>query len=136
MAGLPNTTPLQLGLPRLITRAVLSAANTGRDGTGTIVDVATFVGTAAIPPNGGQVRTARVVATGTTTAGMLRTYIHDGTQYVCIQEDAVSAIVPSATVKAFTVTITLNRDFPPNTKLAMSTHNAETFHVIADIADY
>jgi hypothetical protein len=141
---IPNGLPVQTGLPRLVTRAVISAANTGRDGTGTIVDIASFIGStgAAVPyigPNGGQVRSVQIIATGTTTAGMIRLYIHDGTQYICLGADgeiAVTALTPSGTVKAFAQKVTLNRDFPPGSKFAASTHNAETFHLIADVVDY
>jgi hypothetical protein len=132
---LPNTTPIHLGPPRVATRAVVSAANTNRDGTGTIVDLVSMVSTAN--PNGGRVLKLYVSATGVTTAGMLRLFFHDGSNWALIREDDVTAIAaPGATTKSFKLTITLNEDIPVGCKLGMSTHNAETFHVVPIVADY
>jgi hypothetical protein len=66
------TSPTFTGTPRVGSSQV-SAANTGRDGTGTIVDLLT--GVAA----GTKVFEVRVQATVTTTAGMVRLYYYDGT---------------------------------------------------------
>jgi hypothetical protein len=134
MPALPNTTPLHPGIPRVIARITVSTANTNRDGTGTIGDLIT--NTTATTPNGSRVTKIIATATSTTTAGMLRFFLHDGTNYCLIQEESVSALTPSATVKAFTVTVTLNMDIGPTAKIGVSTHNAETFHVTAVVADY
>lgn len=111
----------------------ISAANTNRDGTGTIVDIIT--GVAA----GTYIKRVTIKATGTTTAGMVRLYLHDGTNTRLIREVDVTALTPSATVKAFSFEIDYADGLilPSNSwVLRASTHNAETFNVIAEGADY
>lgn len=104
--------------------AQISAANTGRDGTGTIVDVVTA------GANGTRVDDVTVVATGTTTAGVVRLFLHDGTNTRLWKEILVAAITPSASVevwKARFSDLALVLEF--GWKLQASTHNAETFNV-------
>lgn len=104
--------------------ATVSAANTNRDGTGTIVDIYTA------GASGGRVDDLVVKATGTTTAGMIRLYKHDGTAYRLLREVSVSVITPSATVQSFESVLTdLAWVFAATHKLAASTHNAENFTV-------
>jgi hypothetical protein len=77
--------------------AQVSAANAGRDGTGTIVTVAT--GTA----DGKRINVVRIKAIVTTTAGMIRLYYSpdSGVTNRLIGEVLVAAITASATVAAF-----------------------------------
>lgn len=106
----------------------ISAANTNRDGTGTIVSVITG-GT-----NGSRVDDITIQATGTTTAGMVRLYLSldGGTTNRLVREIAVTAATPSGTVQAFTTSLSnLALLLPNNTAvLRASTHNAETFNII------
>jgi hypothetical protein len=105
-------------------RQVVSAANTNRDGTGTIVDIF------AAGTNGSKVTSVVTKATGTTTAGMVRLFIKESSTYRLFDEVPVSAATPSATVETF-------RDIQPfddlilesGQTLAASTHLAETFVV-------
>lgn len=110
---------------------VVSAANTNRDGTGTIVDLVTGV------TNGTKVENVEITATGVTTAGMVRLYLYDGTNTRLLKEVAVTAITPSATVKAFTDTYSPGKCFlATGQKLQASTHNAEAFHVVVNVIEY
>jgi hypothetical protein len=104
--------------------AVINAANTNRDGTGTIVTVDT-AGT-----NGTRIDDIYITATGTTTAGMVRLYLHDGTNARLWREVPVTAVTPTASVAAFaSVLLNLGLVLAPGWSLRASTHNAETFHV-------
>jgi hypothetical protein len=112
----------------------VSAANTNRDGTGTIVTIATAGG------SGSKVERIVVQAAGTTTTGFVRLYVHDGTNARLIREVPVTAATPSGSVAAFRAEVDLS--FPSQIfvmqsgySLRASTHNAETFNIIAVGAD-
>lgn len=114
--------------------STISTANTNRDGTGTIGTVFT-AGT-----SGSRVDRIIVEATGTTTAGMVRLFLHNGTTAFLWREVSVSAITPSATVQTFSATQSSNSAvdigylplvLPTGWSLRASTHNAESFNVIA-----
>jgi hypothetical protein len=129
-----NVSPIFTLTPQ-IGRARISTANTNRDGTGTLGDVITG------GANGTRVGRIVITATSTTTAGMVRLYIYDGTNTRLWKEVPVSAITPSATVQAFTATIASPDSdpllvLPVNYVLRASTHNAETFDVIAHAGDF
>ena len=105
--------------------AQVSTANTARDGTGTLATVFT-AGT-----SGSRIDDLAVVATGTTTAGMVRLFLHDGTNARLWREVAVSAITPSATVSPFSSLLgNLALVLQTGWSLRASTHNAETFNVL------
>lgn len=128
------TSPQFASTPRTAV-AQVTAANTGRDGTGTIVSVITG-GT-----NGTRIDSVQIVAAGTTTAGMVRLYLHDGTNTRVIDEIPVTAITPSATVQTFLTTRQYSLTQPvilPSSSwsLRASTHNAETFNVFAIGGDF
>lgn len=104
--------------------AQATAANTGRDGTGTIVTVLT-AGT-----SGSRIDDITITATGTTTAGVVRLFIHDGTTARLWREVLVSAITPSTTVSPFSATLTnLGLVLQTGFSLRASTNNAETFNI-------
>lgn len=126
-----NTTPIFTITPK-IGMAQISTANTNLDGIGTLGTVIT--GTA----NGTRINRIDIVATGTTTAGMVRLFISDGTNHRLWREVPVTAITPSATVQAFQdeVVPTEPLVLPSGYSLRASTHNAETFNVIAHAGDY
>jgi hypothetical protein len=107
----------------------VSVANTNRDGTGTIATIFTA------GASGSRVDDVVIVATGTTTAGMVRLFLHNGTDARLWVEVPVSAATPSGTVQAFTASL-LNQSLilPTGWSLRASTHNAETFNVIVDRA--
>jgi len=108
-------------------RADLSAANTNRDGTGTIVDIVSAAAAGTV------IEKIVVQATATTTAGMVRLYVHNGTSYRLFKEYAVTAVSATASVAAYRATDTFDVPLvlPTGYKIAASTHNAETFAVHA-----
>ena len=103
----------------------ISVANTNRNGTGTIVTI--FTGAT----NGSRVDDIYIVATGTTTAGVVRLFISDGSNVRLWQEILVSAITPSTTVAVWSYTL-LNQALllESGWSLQAATNNAETFNVI------
>lgn len=120
--------------PRMVV-AQVSAANTNRDGTGTVVDLIT--GVAA----GTRINKITVKGIATTTAGMVRIYFYDGTNTRLYREVIVTAITPSAFVKTFSEEILFSDADAPilvgtGHKLQASTHNAETFNIIVEAGDY
>lgn len=124
------STPSFVSTPR-IGIAQISTANTNRDGTGTVGTV--IAGVAA----GTRIMEVIVTATGTTTAGMVRLFLDDGSNVRLLQEIQVSAITVGASTKAFTATVTFDNLILPSTswELQASTHNAETFNVVALAGD-
>lgn len=109
--------------------AQVSTANTARDGTGTIATVFTA------GSSGSRVDDIVIIATGTTTAGMVRLFLHDGTNARLWQEVPVSAVTVSATVPAWTTSL-LNQALvlPNGWSLRASTEKTETFNVFVDRA--
>lgn len=103
----------------------ISVANTNRNGTGTLVTI--FTGAT----NGSRVDDIYIVATGTTTAGVVRLFISDGSNIRLWQEILVSAITPSTTVAVWSYTL-LNQALllESGWSLQAATNNAETFNVI------
>lgn len=115
----------------------VSTANTNRDGTGTIATIFTA------GSSGSRIDAINLKAVGTTTAGMIRLFIHDGTNTRLLTEVPVTALTPSATVPAWeaqlntnTMTQVLPIILPTGYSLRASTNNAETFNVIAAGGDF
>lgn len=75
----------------------------------------------------------RVIAKGTTTAGMIRLFLHDGAAYHFYEELVVAAITPSATVAAFDIEYIPTKPLvlPTGWSLRASTEKAEAFSVLA-----
>lgn len=114
--------------------AQVSTANTNRDGTGTLASV--IAGGAS----GTVINSIRIIATGTTTAGVVRLFLHDGTNTRLFREVLVPAITPSTTVEAFSRLVTFALPdvlMLPSTnwEIRASTHNAEVFNIIVQGAD-
>jgi hypothetical protein len=123
-----STTAAFASTPR-VSLARISAANTNRDGTGTIV-------TAFVPgANGSRIERIRVKANAVTTAGQVRLFlsVDSGVTWRLFQEIAVSAATPSATVQSWEGNVTLGSTsplfLPATAYLGASTHNAEAFEV-------
>ena len=130
------TTPAYTATPKN-GMAAISVANTGRDGTGTI---GTIFSAGA---SGSRIDKIIIKAQGTTTAGMVRLFIHDGSNARLIDEVLVQAITPSATVQSFQVVLAANQItvelpiiLPNGYSLRASTHNAESFNIIAMGGDF
>ena len=104
--------------------AQVTTANTARDGTGTIATVFTA------GASGSRIDDVTITAVATTTAGMVRLLLHDGTNARLLREVEVSAITPSGTVAAFIASLSnLALVLQSGWSLRASTHNAETFNV-------
>ena len=106
--------------------AQVTTANTNRNGTGTIVTV--FTGGSS----GSRIDDISIVATGTTTAGVVRLFLNDGTTSYLWQEILVSAITPSTTVAVWSSTL-LNQALllaSSSWSLRASTNNSETFNIL------
>lgn len=125
------TNPNYASTPRSAV-AQISAANTNRDGTGTIVTV--IAGAAS----GTRVDDIIIQATATTTAGIVRLFLSldGGTTNRLIREVEITARTPSGTTPAFRAELLdLGIILPnANAQLRASTHNAEAFNVIASRA--
>jgi hypothetical protein len=103
----------------------VTTANTNRDGTGTIATVLTA------GASGSRIDDIYMVATGTTTAGVIRLFVHDGTNARLLSETLVTAITPSTTVQVWSNTL-LSQGIVLKTgySLRASTQIAETFNII------
>ncbi len=107
----------------------VSVANTARDGTGTLATIFTA------GSSGSRIDDIKIQATGTTTAGAVRLFLHDGTNARLYDEILVPAITPSTTVEAFSaMLVNLGIVLPSGWSLRASTNNAETFNVIVSRA--
>lgn len=106
--------------------AQVSVANTARDGTGTLATVCTA------PSTGCRIEQIVITATGTTTAGMVRIFIYDGTNTRLFAEVPVTAITVGASTPGFTATLNFSTlVLEANDEIRAATHNAETFNVFA-----
>lgn len=104
--------------------AQVTTANTNRNGTGTIVSVF------SAGASGSRIDDIYIVATGTTTAGVVRLFISDGTNIRLWQEILVTAITPSTTVQVWSYALlNLALILPSGYSLQASTNNSETFNV-------
>ena len=115
----------------------VSVANTNRDGTGTIATIFTA------GASGSRIDAIDLKAVGTTTAGMLRLFIHDGTDARLLTEVSVVAVTPSATLPAWEAQLNTNSMsqilpivLPTGYSLCAATNNAETFNIIALGGDF
>lgn len=129
-----NTSPIFVLTP-VIASANVNAANTNRDGTGTLVDLIT----AGL--NGTRVDRLVFEAAVTTTAGVIRVFHYNGANSRLWKEILVTAITPSTTLAAFRwveertdgqALFTL----PPGHKLQFTMHNAESMNAFAHGGDY
>lgn len=109
----------------------VATANANRDGTGTVATLITGAATGT--------RIAEIVcqARVTTTAGMVRIFLYDGTTYRFFDEVAIAAATVSASVKGTRVSTLYSNLVLPNASwsVVVSTHNAESIDVVALGAD-
>lgn len=126
-----NTTPIFTDTARADAIAI-ATANSARDGTGTVGTVF------AAGADGSRIDSVTVVATGTTTAGVVRLFIHNGTAYFLWKEILVSAITPSTTVEVFRSVFIPDVPLvlPTGYSLRASTHVAENFCVHVSGGDW
>jgi hypothetical protein len=106
-------------------QAQVTTANAARDGTGTVATIFTA------GSSGSRIDDLTIQATATTTAGMVRLFLHDGTNTRLFREISVSAATPSATVAAYTSSLSnLALILQSGWSLRASTEKAETFNVL------
>ncbi len=112
--------------------AQVTAANTNRDGTGTVVAVWTA------PATGSRIDRLVVKAVSTTTQGMVRLYIHDGSNARLIYELPITPGTPSSVIPAFEQELVFDGGLLIQTgySLRASTEKAETFNIIAFGGDF
>jgi hypothetical protein len=122
--------PVFIGTPKVWQQA-LSVANTARDGSGTLADVMTA------GSNGSRIDKIRVVASGTTTAGVIRLFLYDGTNTYLFKEIIVAAITPSTSIAAWVGEMTFidGLVLPATWHLKAATNNAELFKIFAQGGD-
>lgn len=129
-----TATPIFIQTPRSEVVAI-STANTNRDASGTLSS-AVSAGT-----NGSKVERIDITATGTTTAGVVRIFVFDGSAYKLWREVLVQAITPSATIAVYTNSIDCSSPgsallLATGRSIKASTHNAETFNVTVILGDF
>jgi len=120
------SSPVFIGTPKTWLGQV-SAANTNRDGTGTLVDIVTAAA------NGSRLDEIDILGPGTATAGVVRLFLNDGTNTRLFKEVMVTATTPSTSVEVFRAVLAFAEGLvlPSGWKLKASTHNAEAFNVVA-----
>jgi len=104
----------------------ISTGTTARDGTGDVRTVFT-AGT-----NGSRIDDICIQAVNTTTSGMVRLFLNDGTNTRLWQEVSVTASTPSTSTQAFRALLSNQALVLANNtwNLRASTHNSEAFNVI------
>ena len=117
-----------------IGKANISVANTNRVVTG----VAGLTQVLEAGTDGTRLDRAKIQATATTTAGVVRLWIYSGSGNADLYDEIlVTAATPSVTVEAFNTVIDFNAEFlPAGYSLYASTHNSEAFNVIVFGGDY
>ena len=118
----------------------VSVANALRDGSGTVVTIFT----AGV--NGSRVDKVTCKAAQTTTAGMVRLFVHDGANFRLAYELLVTAVTASATVASFTGTVpTVEQGFandifplilPSGYSLRACTQVGEQINILAQGGDF
>ena len=112
--------------------AQVTTAETALDGTGNVVTVWTP------GADGGRIEYIRVKALVATSSGMIRLFIHNGTNSRLWHEIPVTAITPSASVESFEAEVVPTRPLvlPTGYSLRASTEKTETFNVFAHGGDF
>jgi len=108
----------------------ISTANGERDGTGTLGTVLTAAS------NGTLIKTVTVKARVSTTHGMVRLFVHDGTYTRLLKEIDVFPVTKASINPAFEAKVDLNYTLKAGWILKASTQNAESFNIIAEGLDW
>jgi hypothetical protein len=124
----------------------ISAADTSRTAPALASTGVLFIAGAS----GSRVDEITITAAGTTTANVVRIFLFglpttavatavntSATTMYLYQEVLISAITPSASVSAFTTTLTFNSlVLPSGASIRVTTNNAEAYHVTAFGGDF
>ena len=110
----------------------ISVANTSLTGSGTLYTVF------SAGANGSRIERCIVKASGTTTAGMVRLFIYNGTSATLLTEIPVEAVTPSGTLPSFETTLVFDGGLviPTGYSLRASTHNTDSFQLTALGGDF
>ncbi|MFH2140797.1 MAG: hypothetical protein ABIJ97_00135 [Bacteroidota bacterium] len=108
----------------------ISTANSNLDGTGTIGNLITGAS------NGTLIKTVSIKALVSTTFGMIRFFVYNGTITKLIKEVNIPAITKSYRNPSFEITIPLDYFLGSRNILKVSTEKAETFNIIAEGLDW
>lgn len=120
MSGVPQfaSTPISAAV-------AVNVANANRDGTGTVGTLYTA------PANGARVDEITIKASVTTTAGMIRLFLHNGATFFLWKEVPVAALVVSATVAGFEAVLSnLGLVLASGWSIRVSTQNAENHNIL------
>lgn len=112
--------------------AQISTANTNLDGSGTLGSVITGAS------NGTIIQNITIKSTGTTTSGMIRLFLYDGSNTRLLEEIPVRATTPSATAHSFSTSIDFEGKgffLKSGWILKASTEKGETFNITAEGLD-
>ncbi len=127
-----SATPNFASAPKIGMGQVLTA-NAARDGTGTIATIFTA------GASGSLIKRVAITATGATTAGVIRLFLHDGTNARLIEEVPVQANTPNKDMEVWQAFVDYSMaDFAMQTgwSLRASTEVAEVFNVCVYGADF
>lgn len=115
----------------------VSVANTNRDGTGTIATIFTA------GANGSRIDAINLKALAATTAGMIRLFVHDGTNARLLTELPIVAVTPGAAIPSWEAQLNTNSMsqvlpiiLPSGYSLRAATEKGETFNVICVGGDF
>lgn len=112
----------------------INAANTSLTGSGTLnTDIWMLVRGGS---NGSLIKSITIKAAGTTSEGMVRFFLYDGTNTRLLHEVDVLANTPSATNPAFEFTWNCNMSLKTNFEIRVTTQIANTFNIISDSVDW
>jgi len=86
---------------------------------------------------GSRIDEVTITAAGTSTANVVRLFLHTGSTYTLLQEILTTAITAGAAQDSYTTTITFNSlVLPSGASLRATTHASETYHVSAFGGDF
>ncbi len=127
-----NTSPI-FGLTARANMVNFGTANTNRDGT-----TGTYATGPSAGSNGTRVKGVRLCATVTTTAGVIRIFINNGTNRYLYEEILVQAFTPSTTVRVWEYDWEPAKELnlPSGYNLDFSTNNAENLTAHFNGEDY
>ncbi len=109
----------------------VSTANPNLDGTGTISN-AIITGASS----GTLIKTVTIKAQVSTTQGVVRLFVYDGTNTKLLTEVEIPAVTKAANDPSYETTIPLNYSLKSGWSLKASTEKAESMNVIAEGLDW
>jgi hypothetical protein len=115
---------------------LISTANSNLDGTGTLVTILT-AGASGSGWKGCEIQSVTVKAIVTTTYGMVRLFVYDGTNTKLLTEIEVPAVIKSSVASSFVQTISLDKfELQAGYIIKASTEKAESFVVTIEALDW